>query len=186
MAVLALDISGIPRQWISYDDAITYHAKDSVAWSLGEVVAKYRGGIQNDGSLSYIETPSIIAIRGHGFDMSKHSHVPLTNKTLFGRDRHVCAYCGDHFNSYHDLSRDHIHPVSKGGLNNWMNVVTACKPCNADKGNKTLEQARMELLYVPYAPNFFEHMILQNRNILADQMDYLLKGVPKHSRLLAA
>ena len=186
MAVLALDISGVPRQWISYDDAITYHAKNSVAWSLGEVVAKYRGGIQQDGSESYLETPSIIAIRGHGFDMSKRSHVPLTNKTLFGRDRHVCAYCGDHFVSHHDLSRDHIHPVSKGGLNTWMNVVTACKPCNADKGNKTLEQARMELLYVPYAPNFFEHMILQNRNILADQMDYLLKGVPKHSRLLAA
>jgi 5-methylcytosine-specific restriction endonuclease McrA len=186
MAVLALDISGVPRQWISYDDAITYHAKNSVAWSLGEVVAKYRGGVQQDGSLSYLETPSIIAIRGHGFDMSKRSNVPLTNKTLFGRDRHVCAYCGDHFSSHHDLSRDHIHPVSKGGLNNWMNVVTACKPCNAEKANKTLEQARMELLYVPYAPNFFEHMILQNRNILADQMDYLLKGVPKHSRLLAA
>ena len=27
MSVLALDISGIPRQWISHDDAITYHAR---------------------------------------------------------------------------------------------------------------------------------------------------------------
>jgi len=27
-------------------------------------------------------------------------------------------------------------------------------------------------------------MILQHRNILADQMDYLLAGVPKHSRIL--
>ena len=49
MAVLALDISGVPRQWISFDDAITYHAKNSIAWALGEVVAKYRGGIQKDG-----------------------------------------------------------------------------------------------------------------------------------------
>ena len=55
MSVLALDISGVPRQWISNDDAITYHAKNAVAWALGEVVAKYRGGIQNDGTMSYIE-----------------------------------------------------------------------------------------------------------------------------------
>jgi 5-methylcytosine-specific restriction endonuclease McrA len=186
MSVLALDISGVPRQWISNDLAVTYHAKQAVAWSMGEVIVRYRGGIQRDGTLSYIESPSIIAIRGHGFDMNKHTHVPLTNKTLFGRDRNVCAYCGDHFTNYHDLSRDHIVPVSRGGVNTWMNVVTACKPCNHYKGDKTLDQVKMELLYVPYAPNHFENMILQNRNILEDQMEYLLAGVPKHSRLLAA
>jgi hypothetical protein len=42
----------------------------------------------------------------------------------------------------------------------------------------------MELKYVPYAPNHYESLILQNRNILADQMDYLISGVPKHSRIL--
>ncbi len=184
MSVLALDIGGIPRQWISHENAITYFAKDMVAWSLGEVVAKFRGGIQNDGSLSYIETPSIIAIKGHGFDPNKHGKVALTNKTLFGRDRHVCAYCGGHFANSNHLSRDHILPKSRGGANTWMNVVTACVSCNNKKDNKTLKEARMELLYVPYEPNHFESMILQNRNILADQMEYLLSGVPKHSRIL--
>jgi len=184
MAVLALDISGIPRQWISYDDAITYHAKQAVAWNMGEVVARYRGGTQNNGVLSYIETTSIIAIRGHGFDPYKHGRVALSNRTLFGRDRHICAYCGKHFPNYNHLSRDHIVPKSRGGKNEWMNVVTACKNCNSEKGNLTLKEARMELLYVPYVPNHFENMILQNRNILADQMDYLLSGVPKTSRIL--
>jgi len=42
----------------------------------------------------------------------------------------------------------------------------------------------MELLYAPYAPNHYENMILQHRTILADQMEYLLAGVPKHSRIL--
>ena len=184
MAVLALDISGVPRQWISNDDAITYQAKNAVAWSMGEVVARYRGGIQNDGTMSYLETPSIIAIKGHGFDPYKHAQVALSNRTLFGRDRHVCAYCGGHFANYHNLSRDHILPKSRGGENTWMNVVTACKECNGKKGNKTLKEARMELIYLPYVPNHFENMILQNRNIIADQMDYLLAGVPKHSRIL--
>ena len=184
MSVLALDIGGIPRQWISYDDAITYHAKDAVAWSMGEIVARYRGGIQNDGTMSYIETPSIIAIKGHGFDPRKHGMVALTNKTLFGRDRNVCAYCGDHFPNSNHLSRDHIMPKSKGGTNSWMNVVTACKDCNSKKSDKTLKESRMELLYAPYVPNHYENMILQHRTILADQMEYLLQGVPKHSRIL--
>ena len=184
MAVLALDISGIPRKWVSYDDAITYHAKGAIAWSLGDIVARYHGGTQNTGVDSYLETSSIIAIRGHGFDPQKHGKVALSNRTLFGRDRYVCAYCGEHFQNHNHLSRDHIMPRSKGGLNVWMNVVTACKDCNTRKSNRTLKETGMELLYLPYVPNHYESMILQNRNILADQMDYLMSGVPKHSRIL--
>ena len=161
-----------------------YHAKNAVAWTLGEVIAKYRGGIQNDGTMSYIETPSIIAIKGHGFNPSRQGRVALTNKTLFGRDRHICAYCGEHFPNTGQLSRDHIVPRSKGGVDDWMNVVSACKRCNTRKGSKSLKEAKLELIYVPYVPNHFENLILQNRNILADQMEYLLAGVPKHSRII--
>jgi len=186
MSILALDISGVPRQWISSDDAISYQATNSVAWSMGEVVAKYRGGVQKDGSESYLETPSIIAIKGHGFNPHKHATVALSNRTLFGRDRYVCAYCGGHFPNYTSLSRDHIVPRYHGGENMWMNVVTSCKDCNSKKGHKTLKEAKMELIYLPYEPNHYENMILQNRTILADQMEYLLAGVPKHSRILVS
>ena len=184
MSVLALDISGIPRQWISNQEAVTYHAKKAVGWSLGEIVARYHGGVQKDGTESYIETTSIIAINGHGFNINKHCKVSLSNRTLFGRDRNLCAYCGKQFTNFHHLSRDHILPKCKGGKNEWMNVVTACRECNSYKGSKTLKEAKMELLYVPYVPSHFENMILQNRNILADQMEYLLSGIPKHSRIL--
>ena len=67
MAVLALDVSGIPRTWVNHDEAISYHAKNLVAWTLGDVVARYRGGYRIDGTQSYLETPSIIAIKGEGF-----------------------------------------------------------------------------------------------------------------------
>lgn len=183
MAVLALDVSGIPRTWISNDDAISYHAKNLVAWTLGDIVARYNGGIQKNGTRSYLETPSIIAVKGHGFDFRKHNKVVLTNKTLFARDRNICAYCGVNF-GHTKLSRDHIVPKYHGGADEWMNVVTACYTCNQAKGCKTLKQAHMELLYVPYEPNHYEHLLLQNRHVLADQMEYLISGVPKHSRLL--
>jgi 5-methylcytosine-specific restriction endonuclease McrA len=184
MSILALDVNGTPRQWISNDDAITYWATGSVAWYLGSIVARYRGGVQRDGTMSYIESSSIIAIKGHGFNPHKHSTVALSNRTLFGRDRYVCAYCGDHFANYHDLSKDHINPKSRGGENTWMNVVTACKPCNSKKGSKTLKEAKMELLYAPYVPTHHEHLLLQNRTVLACQMEYLMTGLPKNSRLL--
>lgn len=184
MTVLALDISGVPRQWISTDDAITYHAKKAVAWSLGAIVARYHGGYQEDGSQSYLETPSIIAIRGHGFNPQKHARVGISNRTLFGRDRYLCGYCGGHFPNFRDLSRDHIVPRSRGGHNTWMNIVTSCRKCNAKKGDRLLKEADMELIYVPYVPCHYENLILQSRTILADQMDYLMAGLPRNSRVL--
>jgi 5-methylcytosine-specific restriction endonuclease McrA len=108
----------------------------------------------------------------------------LTNNTLFARDRHVCAYCGNHFVSSKDLSRDHIVPRYRGGEDTWMNVVTACFNCNQKKGCKSLKESGMELRYVPYEPNHYEALILRNRNILGCQMEYLISGVPKHSRIL--
>ena len=183
MTVLALDISGVPRQWISSDDAITYHAKHAVAWSLGSIVARYRGGIQADGRQSYLETPSIIAIRGHGFNPQKHAKVGISNRTLFGRDRYICAICGHYFANARDLSRDHIVPLSRGGLTTYKNLITMCRPCNQKKGDKLLHEVGMELLYIPYEPNHAEHMILQNRNILADQMNFLMSGLPANSRV---
>ena len=182
MNVLALDISGLPRKWIGFEEAILYHAKGQVAWSLGEVVARFRGGFQRDGHQSILETPSIIAVQGKGWNLAERGRVVLTNRTLFARDQNVCAYCGDRHTA-NNLSRDHIVPQSRGGADTWLNCVTACRRCNHAKGAKSLDQAGLELLYVPYEPNHFENLILQNRSILADQMEYLLSGVPKSSRV---
>ena len=92
------------------------------------------------------------------------------------------AYCGQRF-MLRDLSRDHVVPVSRGGRDVWTNSVTACRRCNTKKANRSPEAADMPLLYVPYVPNRHEHFILRNRRILADQMEYLLAGVPRTSRL---
>jgi hypothetical protein len=182
MNILALDAAGQPRRWLSFEDAITYHAKGAVVWSLGETVVTFRGGTQRDGTESSLSSPSIIAVKGSGFSLEKMGRVVLTNKTLFARDRHVCAYCGGLFTNG-QLSRDHVHPISRGGQDVWTNVVTACIKCNTTKGNKTLESTNLKLLYVPYEPNHYERMILENRNILANQMEYLLAKVPRTSRL---
>jgi len=166
------------------EEAISYYARRMVAWSYGEVVATYHGGVSRmTGARSQLSTHSIIAIKGAvDFAKDHHAEPHLSNTSLFFRDRHMCAYCGGQYKE-RDLSRDHVMPVYLGGKDRWMNVVTACRGCNTRKGGRSPEQAGMPLLYVPYVPNRHEHFILRNRRILADQMEYLLAGVPKSSRL---
>ena len=60
-------------------------------------------------------------------------------------------------------------------------LITAIKP--AAIAASRMAPNDMPLLYVPYVPNRHEHFILRNRRILADQMEYLLAGVPRTSRL---
>lgn len=182
--ILALDVAGNPLRWITYQDAAYYYTKNLVAWTNGSSDYTIYGGKRRiDGLRSSLTFNTIVAVKGqiNGKAMNRLM-VPLTNRTLFRRDRHVCAYCGDSF-AQGELTRDHIVPTSQGGKNIWMNVVAACSSCNRRKDAKTPEQARMQLLYVPYAPNRAEYLILQNRQILVDQMEFLLKQVPAHSRI---
>lgn len=185
--ILQLDSAGNPQCWINYEKAAYYYTKDLVAWTMNAQDFTLHGGTNaHTGERSKLTMETIIAVKGKVThrQIEVMNKVPLTNRTLFRRDRHICAYCGHDYGAS-DLSRDHIIPDSKGGPNTWMNVVTACTSCNKLKDNRTPEQAHMHLLYVPYVPNRAEYLILQNRRILADQMDFLIARVPKESRLLA-
>jgi 5-methylcytosine-specific restriction endonuclease McrA len=182
MHVLALDITGTPREWIGAEEAVKYMATDSVAWSIGNEVIRYRGGYQHSGAQSVVTCNSIIALKGKSLETTNYQ-VMLTNKTLFGRDRYRCAYCGNKYFS-HLLSRDHIVPTSRGGANSWQNCITACGGCNNYKGNKLLSELDMHLLFQPYVPNLYEAMAISNRMILPEQLAYLQAGFPQHSRLL--
>jgi 5-methylcytosine-specific restriction endonuclease McrA len=100
---------------------------------------------------------------------------------LIAREQHLCLYCGKHL-SRQTLTRDHVMPLSRGGRDTWENVVSACFQCNSRKGGRTPQQAGMPLLAVPYRPSWVEHLILSNRNILADQMAFLKHQLPKNPR----
>lgn len=182
--ILTLDKGGLPTHWSTVQDAVVYKAKGLILWSLGDAEFTLNGGINRlSGNRSFMTVPPIISVDGTCPQNSGYKP-PLSQHLLFKRDRHTCAYCGDKFHKT-DLTRDHIIPSSRGGRNSWMNLVTACFHCNCRKDNRTPEEAGMKLLYVPYVPNRYEALILANRRILQDQMDYLVPGVPKHSRILS-
>lgn len=184
--VLQLDQAGNPHSWITYEKTAYYYTKDLVQWAGAPVEFTIMGGTcAKTGERSTLTMNTIIAVKGQMSEkqMKNFNRVPLTNKALFRRDQNMCAYCGGEF-PQSALTRDHIKPRSKGGPNIWMNVVTACERCNKRKDDKMLEEAGLQLLYLPYIPNRSEYLILQNRRILADQQEFLMKKVPKESRLL--
>lgn len=182
--ILALNAGGEAVNWITYEDAATYYAKDKILWSLGKHEVVLRGGTcAATGKQSILSIDTIVALKNDVSPSRYQSRDPrLSNKTLFERDENLCAYCSKTFRTK-ELTRDHVTPSSKGGRDVWENVVTACAGCNQYKADRTPEQAEMPLIYVPYTPTHNENLILKNRNILIDQMSYLMKGVSKHSRL---
>jgi hypothetical protein len=182
--ILALDAAGAPHRWINARGAALYYATNMVAWEIGSHEFVLRGGTQRaTGLRSVIRASSIIAIKGRNFMVRQFDRVPtLTKQMLLARDRYICAYCVQRF-PFEQLEMEHILPKSKGGAESWMNLVTACKACNQRKSNRTPQEAGMKLHYVPYVPNRHEAFILGNRKILGDQMEFLIQGVPKSSRI---
>lgn len=186
LQVLRTDVSGMPLEWIGYQDAVRLISLGQVSYSLGRRLYTIHGGVNaRSGKQSLVDVNAIVATTGQ----HPHKHLftsryvpPLSNKALFRRDQNLCLYCGQTFPHYL-LSRDHVSPISQGGADTWSNVVTACKRCNNHKAGRTPEQAGMELLAIPFTPTHAEYIYLQGRQILADQMEFLLAHFPRTSVL---
>jgi 5-methylcytosine-specific restriction endonuclease McrA len=180
--VLSLDSNGRILDWMSWENAVCLYVRDAVAWTIGDPCLTVHGGTSRlTGTQSIVQLHPIVASRGRARPGLTEPAPALTNNALFARDRFLCMYCGQSFHKP-QLTRDHVLPVSKGGRDIWENVVSACLPCNVRKGGRTPQQAGMPLLAVPYRPSWVEHLILSNRNILSDQMDFLVSHLPRDRR----
>lgn len=68
------------------------------------------------------------------------SRKSLSKKTrfeVFKRDSFKCQYCGRCAPDV-ILEVDHIIPVSEGGKNDLLNLITSCRDCNRGKGKRRL------------------------------------------------
>lgn len=180
--ILRLNVAGQPVEWLHWQEATCLYARGVVAWTLGEPIRSVTGGISRlTGTRSHIKLHSIVACSGKLFKKAR-TVPPLTNRALFQRDLHTCMYCAQQFND-RDLTRDHILPKSRGGRDIWTNVISACRRCNQRKGNRTPEEAKMEIVAVPYLPNIAEWLALINGDrIRGDQMDFLRAQFGPHAR----
>ncbi len=111
----------------------------------------------------------------------KFVHVPrkfrrqVTNTFLFARDGYRCQFCHRtplELRTRECLTRDHLVPLSRGGGNEWTNVVTACSSCNTRKGNHLPDECGMHPLRQPHEPHFV-HLAWAVRRLTTTQQKYI-------------
>ncbi len=96
-----------------------------------------------------LRVPEVITLTR--YDRVPAKAVTFSRRNIYKRDRYTCQYCGARPRT-EELTIDHVIPRSMGGTSTWENCVLACLDCNAKKGNRTPEQARMPLRRKPFRP----------------------------------
>lgn len=91
--------------------------------------------------------PSIVRLRS--YVRVPYRRILLSRKNVLRRDGFRCQYC----NQRERLTVDHVVPRSRGGRDQWTNLVAACISCNNKKGNRTPEEAGMTLRRKPFRPS---------------------------------
>lgn len=112
--------------------------------------------------------PSVIRL--NRYVNAPHRGVNLTRQNVFKRDNFECQYCG----TRKDLTLDHVIPSSKGGAHSWTNLVTACKKCNARKGDYSPEEVGMTLKHKPYRPTYTLFLRDNQSGVHNEWEEYLL------------
>jgi len=97
-------------------------------------------------SAAYDRPAVIILSRYVRVPMSRR--VPVTRRGVLRRDDHRCGYCGKAASTI-----DHVLPRSRGGADSWENLVACCLRCNNLKSDRTPQEMRWQLRFVPRPPS---------------------------------
>ena len=144
ISVLKLDSSFKPIELISWEEAVV------LTWLKKAWAAEYTDKWVRSAKEAF-QIPSVIVL--FRYIDEKYFTLPCTRKNIILRDENQCQYCRERFKEA-DLTIDHVIPRSKGGKNQWDNVVAACKPCNQKKGSHMLENSSVSLLRPPSKPSY--------------------------------
>ena len=155
MSTLMLNADGAPVSWlplsvISWEEAIKYMVLDKAA-----VLDFYEDRVVRSANWS-TRVPAVMML--HEYEKRKTT-VRYSKGNVFLRDKFSCQYCGSKVTRA-SATLDHVLPISHGGKTTFENTVTACGPCNAQKGNNKKIKPKVK----PYRPNYYE--LVENRKIL--------------------
>jgi 5-methylcytosine-specific restriction endonuclease McrA len=112
-----------------------------------DVVAEYQATISSP-SVTW-RLPAVIRLRRVAPCFRKGVKYSPTNVKI--RDNYCCQYCGQRYRSS-ELTMDHVVPRSQGGQRTFENIVSACRPCNNKKADKSCDEVGMFPLSAPAAP----------------------------------
>ena len=159
---LVVDSSFIPRSIISSDRAFVISYKGNA-----DIVAEHPESFKLINPELDIKKPSIIRV--YKYVNQQIQKVPLNRENVFKRDGYCCVYCGD--DNRKTLTLDHVIPQSKGGKDAWDNLVTACRRCNSEKSDLTLEEYGKEIPQ-PRRPHYL--MLMRQVTHIPKEWEYYL------------
>lgn len=148
MQCLIYNTTGEPLELVSPYLGLVLHLRGKA-----EILETVPNRIVRSVRLSF-PLPSSVVLRKHRRVRSRVA--PLTNGNLFLRDGYRCGYCGRHrveLGRREQLTRDHLVPTSRGGTNDWTNVVTACSSCNHRKDNRLNDELNQHSRVRPWVPS---------------------------------
>jgi len=81
------------------------------------------------------------------------SHTEREWLNLLAQWNWLCFYCGEPIkrgssDPDHEATKDHMVPISRGGVDFIGNIAPTCLRCNLLKGNKTVEEFKAERAWV--------------------------------------
>lgn len=113
-----------------------------------------RNGVDPDGRARYRHDCKLCYGISRKLSKKKHNKFVSSTKHRTGEDtmlslsdwkeamlffRGCCGYCGAQQSRRTKLTKDHVVPVSHGGLTIKRNIIPACVSCNCSKGDKLLD-----------------------------------------------
>ncbi len=131
-----------PHKVIRWQDAVTMLYLDKA-----DGIVDYGEEIRSPSVT--MKVPAVIRLR-RNFGKVKRG-VKFSRVNVFSRDGFRCQYCSRK-GPMSKLTFDHVVPRSCGGRTEWTNIVTACQPCNAQKGGRTPDESGMFPINAPRQP----------------------------------
>lgn len=110
-----------------------------VAGGKAEVKASYDQPIRSDKMT--IAAPAVVLLKHHvRVGRRRQAFTMPAHRNIWVREGGKCAYCGKVI-TLRQVTKDHVHPRSKGGPDTLLNVVAACETCNAKKADRSLAES---------------------------------------------
>lgn len=135
-------VSWLPLSIISWEEAIKYMVLEKAT-----VLDWYDDWIVHSANWE-TAVPAVMILKDYE---KRKTGVRYSKHNVFLRDGYVCQYCGDGV-TRSSATLDHVLPVSHGGKTTFENTVTACGPCNANKGNDKKIVPKNK----PFKPTYFQ------------------------------
>jgi 5-methylcytosine-specific restriction endonuclease McrA len=139
-------------------EVITVEEKDYNTYNFSSwaELSEYKRLFENNQEHEWVFTPNLTLlvpriVRVLHYGRVGGSKIQLTRRNIYYRDNNTCQYCGKRFKT-RDLNIDHVVARSRGGKEEWGNLVCACVRCNIRKGNKLPHEAGMKLIRKPMRP----------------------------------